>query len=265
MDIPCWKTLCGDEQVCLASTRVCATPDDETACAGGCETGQECVAAACEDVFEVPIDFPEGVGIVTGIDFAPDGNPIVVYYDRGAWDRTAGAVQPHGDLKQAAWSGGAWTVTLLDGSGTDAGWYPTLDVDAAGTHHVAYVDGISESLIYINPDAGGTREVVDGRSVSGRARQIVGDDATIRATASGQVWIAYQDATARSLMLAHRTAPGTWDVQEVDAEDSSGFFANLALGPDGETPTISTYWHRTTPTGSRFRYDAGVRVFTVTP
>jgi MYXO-CTERM domain-containing protein len=269
MDIPCWKALCGEDLVCVAATRTCAAPAaDDTACgATGCSSGQACVGTVCEDLFEAPIDFPEGVGIVTGIDFMPDGSPIAVYYDRGAWDRAAGVVVPHGDLKQALWSGGAWAVTVLDGSGGDAGWYPSIDVDAAGQRHVAYVDGISENLIYLNPDAG-VREVVDGRSVAGRIRNIIGDDSTIRVTASGRVWVAYQDATARRLMLAERTAPGTWVTRDVDVEDSSGFYANLTLGTDNETPVISTYWHRTTASGTsttRYAYEAGLRVFEITP
>ncbi|MBI5490898.1 MAG: hypothetical protein HY905_26435, partial [Deltaproteobacteria bacterium] len=268
MDIPCWADLCGEDLVCLASSRTCATPAPEDDCgATGCATGQACVAAVCEDLFESPIDFPEGVGIVTGIDFAPDGTPVAVYYDRGAWDRAAGEVRPHGDLKQAALVSGAWTVTVLDGAGGDAGWYPSLDIDAAGQRHISFVDGIAETLVYLNPDSG-VREVVDGRTIAGRERNIVGDDSTIRVTASGEIWIAYQDATARTLLLAHRTAPGTWEVRSVDTEDSSGFFANMTLGTDGETPVLSTYWHRTAVSGTtttRYSYSGGARVFEVTP
>jgi hypothetical protein len=265
MDIPCWAALCGEPRVCQDATRTCVTPDPESACgAAGCGTGQECISGSCEDVFASPIDFPEGVGIVTGIDFDLGGNPVAVYYDRGAWDRVAGALRPHGDLKQAQWNGSTWSITVLDGSGGDAGWYPSIDIDAAGQRHVSYVDGIAETLVYLNPDAG-VREIVDGRSIAGRERVIVGDDSTVRATAAGDVWIAYQNAYARTLLLAHRTAPGTWAVQEVDATDSSGFYANLTLGTDGTTPVISTYWHRTTPSGSRYRYESGVRVFEITP
>ena len=269
MDIPCWAALCGEDLVCVASSRTCETPADESDCgAGGCATGQACIAAVCEDLFESPIDFPEGVGIVTGIDFAPDGNPVVVYYDRGAWDRAAGELRPHGDLKQAAYTAGAWTVTVLDGGGGgDSGWYPSIDIDGMGQRHISFVDGISEDLIYLSPETG-VREVVDGRSLAGRERAIVGDDSTIRVTMSGDIWISYQEASSQSLLLAHRTAPGAWDVQMVDGEDSSGFFANMTLGTDGETPVLSTYWHRTATSGTtttRYSYTAGARVFEVAP
>lgn len=269
VDIPCWKELCGESRVCVAATRECVVPDPETACgADGCATGEECVDGACAEVFETAIDFPEGVGIVTGIDFLPGGEPLLVYYDRGAWNRLSGELQPHGDLKQAVWSGSAWAVTVLDGSGTDAGWYPSVDVDGAGTRHVAYVDGIAEALIYLNPDAG-LREVVDGRSLPGRARNIVGDDTSIRATAAGDVWIAYQDATARTLMLAHRAPAGGWTTATYDtATDSAGFFATLVLAPDATTPVVSTYWHRTTTSGTtttRYAYEVGVTVFEGAP
>ena len=207
MDIPCWAALCGEDLVCVASSRTCETPADEADCgAGGCATGQACIAAVCEDLFESPIDFPEGVG-------------------------------------------------------------PSIDIDAAGQRHVAFVDGIAEDLIYLNPDAG-VREVVDGRSLAGRERAIVGDDSTIRVTASGEIWISYQEASSQSLLLAHRTAPGAWDVRMVDGEDSSGFFANMTLGTDGETPVLSTYWHRTATSGTtttRYSYTAGARVFEVAP
>lgn len=265
VDIPCWKELCGEGRVCVASTRECVVPDPESACgSSGCASGEECVDGSCVEVFETAIDFPEGVGIVTGIDFLPSGEPLVVYYDRGAWNRLSGELQPHGDLKQAVWSGSAWSVTVLDGSGTDAGWYPSVDVDGAGTRHIAYVDGIAEALIYLNPDAG-VREVVDGRSMPGRARSIVGDDSSIRATAAGDVWIAYQDATARTLMLAHRAPGGGWTTASYDTgTDSAGFFATLVLAPDAVTPVVSTYWHRTTTSGTsttRYAYEVGVTVF----
>jgi hypothetical protein len=269
VDIPCWKELCGETRVCVAATRTCEVADPESACgADGCGSGEECVDGACAEVFETAIDFPEGVGVVTGIDFLPGGEPLVVYYDRGAWNRLSGELQPHGDLKQAVWSGSAWAVSVLDGSGTDAGWYPSVDVDGAGTRHVAYVDGIAEALIYLNPDAG-LREVVDGRSLPGRARSIVGDDTSIRATAAGDVWIAYQDATARTLMLAHRAPAGGWATATYDtATDSAGFFATLVLAPDATTPVVSTYWHRTTTSGTtttRYAYEVGVTVFEGAP
>lgn len=265
VDIPCWKELCGEDRVCVASTRECVVPDPESSCgSSGCASGEECVEGSCVEVFETPIDFPEGVGIVTGIDFLPSGEPLVVYYDRGAWNRLSGELQPHGDLKQAVWSGSSWSVTVLDGSGTDAGWYPSVDVDGAGVRHVAYVDGIAETLIYLNPDAG-IREVVDGRTMPGRAHSIVGDDSSIRATAAGDVWIAYQDATARTLMLAHRAPGGGWTTATYDTgTDSAGFFATLVLAPDAATPVVSTYWHRTTTSGTtttRYAYEVGVTVF----
>ncbi|MBN1772333.1 MAG: hypothetical protein JXB32_13775, partial [Deltaproteobacteria bacterium] len=269
VDIPCWKELCGTSRVCVAATRECVVPDPESACgADGCESGEECIDGACAEVFETATDFPEGVGVVTGIDFLTDGEPLVVYYDRGAWNRLSGELQPHGDLKQAVWSGSAWSVTVLDGSGTDAGWYPSVDVDDAGTRHIAYVDGIAEALIYLNPDAG-LREVVDGRSLPGRVRSIVGDDSSIRATAAGDVWIAYQDATARTLMLAHRAPAGGWTTETYDTgTDSAGFFATLVLAPDATTPVVSTYWHRTTTSGTtttRYAYEVGVTVFEGAP
>jgi MYXO-CTERM domain-containing protein len=266
--IPCWAALCGEERVCLASTRTCATPEDESLCGEGCDTGQECVAGVCEDVFDAPIDFPEGVGIVTGIDLLPDGTPVVVYYDRGAWDAAEGEVRPHGDLKLAVYNGGTWIVSTLDGGTTDAGWYPSLDIDASGQRHVAYVDGISEDLIYLNVDTA-VREVVDGRSVPGGARHIVGDDSSIRVGADGTIWIAYQDATAGILRLARRTGTAAWEIRDVDTQDTTGFFACLVLGVSGPgTPVVSTYWHRTTASGgttTRYSYAAGVRVFQVTP
>jgi hypothetical protein len=268
--VPCWPAVCGEDRVCVAATRLCTTPDDDDAACGeeGCASGEACIAGACEELFAGPIDFPEGVGIVTGIDLAPDGTPVVVYYDRGELVPTTGSTLVHGDLVQAAYAAGSWGLTVLDGAGFDAGWYPSIDVDAAGQRHLAYVDGIAEDLIYLNPDAG-VREVVDGRSRTGRGRTLVGDDSTIRATPDGDVWIAYQNATHGDLLLAHRTGPDAWEVRELDTEDFSGFFAALVLaGPADDEPVVSTYWHRTTARGTtttRYTYTSGVRVFEVTP
>ncbi len=265
VDIPCWKALCGETRVCLASGRLCATPDAESVCgASGCPTGEACVGGSCREVFGAPIDFPEGVGIITGIALTPAGDPVVVYYDR-----------TRGDLRQAAFAAGAWTVTTLAGAdtppetATDAGWYPSIAIDSAGRRHVAFVDGIREELVYLDPD-GGVREVVDGRSATGRGRTIVGDDSTIRVSPAGVVWISYQDATQGALVLARRTGPGAWDVRTVDDEDFSGFYANMVLaGPSGETPVVSAYFHRTTAGGSATRttytYASGVRVFEIAP
>ena len=128
----------------------------------------------------------------------------------------------------------------------------SLFVDSAASWHVAYVDASQRVLRYLevaNGSTVGKAEVVDdGLGVDGvpfdDAWHAVGEDANIVVTDSGEVRIAYQDATAGTLRYAVGTPQSggghTWSIKVVDDGNTTGFFPKL-LTVGGETK-IATWW-----------------------
>jgi len=102
------------------------------------------------DTGTVPMDdiypLPEGLGLWISATRDPRTQaPVVAYYDRGA-----------GLLKLSRFdtsSGNFGAPVVLDGSqssGIDAGWTPSVKVDAQGVAHVAYINATSDALMYTN-------------------------------------------------------------------------------------------------------------------
>jgi hypothetical protein len=185
------------------------------------------------DVFPLP----GGLGLFVDASRGPDQAPTVVYYDRA-----------NGDLKYAKFdaTGGTFqTPVILDGaSGGDAGWSPSVGIDANGIAHVAYVGATQDDLSYIRSDAPSTIETIDnGYRIVGTTEDglpkpefhFVGDDATMVITPSGPT-VAYQDATTHELLLAQRNPVTGWNhVTIAGAEDpfvgAFGFFASASTTP----------------------------------
>ena len=196
---------------------------------------------ASPDVFPLP----NGLGLFVDATRGPDQAPVVVYYDRAA-----------GDLKMSKFdtTGGTFNApVVLDGAGSDAGWSPTVGVDASGVVHVAYVGATYDDLLYIKSDAPTTREVIDngyrivGTTDDGLPKPVfhfVGDDASMVMTPSGPT-VAYQDATTHELLLAQRNATsGQWThITIAGAEDpfigAYGFFASAGKT---ETEVLMSTW-----------------------
>ncbi|HEU0033306.1 MAG TPA: MYXO-CTERM sorting domain-containing protein [Kofleriaceae bacterium] len=176
---------------------------------------------------------PEGLGLFVDAARLPTQAPVVVYYDRSA-----------GELKLAKFNTTtgqfAAPVVLAGGGNVDAGWSPSVGVDAQGVVHVAYVDSTNDDLMYVTDAAGATPALVDdGRRIVGTTADglpkpeyhFVGDDAgMVLANAGTLPMIAYQDATTQELLLATRKTDGTWThVSIAGATDpwpgAYGFFA----------------------------------------
>jgi hypothetical protein len=185
------------------------------------------------DVFPLP----GGLGLFVDAARGPDQAPTVVYYDRA-----------NGDLKYAKFdaTGGTFQApVVLDGATGDAGWSPTVAIDAGGVAHVAYVGATYDDLAYIRSDAPSTIESIDnGYRIVGTTEDglpkpefhFVGDDATMIMTPSGPT-VAYQDATTHELLLAQRNEVTGWNhVTIAGAEDpfvgAFGFFASASTTPD---------------------------------
>jgi hypothetical protein len=247
---PCRASLCPDGTVCVQSTLAC-TPVDDT-CNPKCPSGEGCVAGTCVWIYDkTKLDtYPPAVGGY--VQLATDGQAIqgMVYYDRA-----------RGNLVQAVPDGAGWITRVIDGQTADAppvdtgnvGAGASLYVSADGDWHVAYADANKRVLRYVRIAGGttpGNPEIVDdGVGLAGAqfpdAWHAVGEDTSITVTSSGEVRIAYQDATAGKLRWAVGTPSGTvhtWLIKELDQSGFAGFFPRqVQIG--SETRVMS--WWRT--------------------
>ena len=198
---------------------------------------------------------PEGLGLFIDSARMPNQAPVVVYYDRS-----------NGDLKVSkfnAQTGMFNAATVLDGSTDDAGWSPSVAVDAQGVVHVAYVGSTNDDLKYITDAVGAMPKVVDdgyrivGTSVDGLPKpefHFVGDDASLVLANGTTPMIAYQDATTQELLLATRGADGTWTRTSIaGATDpwpgAFGFFASSSILA---TDIVMSTWVINQPSPSPF-------------
>ena len=231
---PCRAHLCPSGQKCFADTLQCtATTGD---CDPKCASGTACVNAVCGAVLDgTKLDtYPEAIGGYISIAQGPGGELGIVYYDR-----------THGNLMQARQDSGAWVTALLDGQSADdppvdtgdVGIGAALAIDGSGTWHVAYVDGFTEALKYLQIGANGTQpaaaEIVDDGAGSddgpfADGHHVVGDDASISVSAAGDVRIAYQDATAGTLRwsvgVPASGAGHDWSRKIIKQDGFAGFF-----------------------------------------
>lgn len=200
-------------------------------------------------------DLPPAIGLHTSLAATSSGLALV-YYSRA-----------EGNLYGVSFEGGAWgTPFLIDGYGVgdpntgDCGLHASLAVDAAGVWHVAYVDGAEEALKYARIEGMAiTREIVDDGETEGSTdgRHVVGDDADIAVTASGEVRIAYQDATRQDARFARKASGGAWAVTVIDENDSTGYFTTQYLA--GSASSVA-FWFRQEASTARSN---GIRVETV--
>lgn len=238
-EMPCRPAFCGGTASCLET--------------GDCtmDAGED---ATIEDNFVE--DLPPAIGLHTALATTPTGLGVV-YYSRA-----------EGNLYGVAFEGGAWGEPfLIDGYGRgnpdvgDSGLHASLAVDGDGVWHVAYVDGAEEVLRYARIEDGAiTHEDVDDGETDGSTdgRHVVGDDASLVVTPSGEVRIAYQDATRQDARLARRAeGVAEWTVSVLDDADSTGYFTTQALV--GNASSIAC-WYRQEMSASRSN---GVRVFNV--
>ncbi len=236
-EIACRPQFCGGNE-CLAS--------------GECTTDAGEAEVLADPYVE---DLPPAIGLYTSLATSPTGLALV-YYARA-----------EGNLYGVSFEGGAWgTPFLIDGYGVgdpdtgDSGLHASLAVDSAGVWHVAYVDGAEETLKYARIEGTSiTRELVDDGETAGSSdgRHVVGDDADIAVTASGEVRIAYQDATRQDARFARKASGGAWSVTVIDEADSTGYFTTQYLAG---TASSVAFWWRQEAMGERAN---GIRVETV--
>ncbi|MBX3250469.1 MAG: hypothetical protein KF901_25055 [Myxococcales bacterium] len=235
-EMPCRPAFCGGTAACLET--------------GNCTMDAGGAATLPDNYVE---DLPPAIGLHTALAATPTGLALV-YYSRA-----------EGNVYGVTFEGGTWGEPfLIDGYGRgdpdagDSGLHASLVVDGDGVWHVAYVDGAEEVLRYARIEGGVvTREDVDDGETedSTDGRHVVGDDASIVVTPSGEVRIAYQDATRQDARLARKAAGATeWTVSVLDDADSTGYFTTQALV--GSASSIA-FWYRQEMSASRSN---GVRV-----
>lgn len=245
-EIPCRPQYCPEGSVCTVDGE-CAMEGAD--CPEDCASDQACVASACVDVLDDPWveDHPVAIGLYSRLAVTSTGLALV-YYDRTA-----------GDLYGVVYDGTAWgTPFLIDGYSRaldpgnpldvagDSGIGASLVIEDAGAWHVTYVDGAEERLRYARVEAGAVTllETIDDGSTDGTAahpdgRHIVGDDSSVTVTSTGEVRVAYQDATAQRALLASRVAD-EWSIRIVDMADSTGYWTRQVL--TGTTSQVASWW-----------------------
>jgi hypothetical protein len=254
---PCRAALCGVGTACIAATGACTVELDKAKCSPACATASACVDTAGTPTCAAKTDggkidsYPEVVGDYVSISPDPKGTIGIAYYDR-----------IHGNLGVASHASGAWVTKIVDGEDAagkdtgDMGVGASLFIDASNDWHVAYVDGLAESLRYVKLTGGtkvGTPEVVDNGLGVGAApfvdgQHLVGDDANLVVTASGEVRVSYQDATAGKLHYAVGSAAGTshtWKVQEIAQDHFAGAFSRI-VELDGKLQLVN-WWRAGVP------------------
>lgn len=253
---PCRAQFCASGTACVIATKLCTQTVDDKTCGGACAAGSACVdqgggKGACDKVYDKSrLDsYPDAVGDYISIAAMPSGGLGIAYYDR-----------PRGNLGIARKASGKWTSMVVDGEKADktdtgdVGVGASLFIDTKGDWHIAYVDGYSEALKYVKIKQGtqvGTPEIADdGLALGGQkfpdGQHLVGDDSHVYVTPSGEVHIAYQDATAGKLHHAVGSAAGdkhTWTVKAVDQPGKfAGAFASI-VQVNGQLQLVN--WWRT--------------------
>ena len=245
---PCRQKYCQTGEKCQASTMKCTAVGK---CTPDCASGTACINNVCEAIIDnTKIDsYPDATGGYIAMATAPGDQLGVVFYDR-----------IRGNLKMALQDKGEFGASkLVDGEASnvdtgDVGIGAALFITSAGDWHVAYVDGWKEALKYVMIKGGTevqTPEWVDlGTGVDGTkfadGHHMVGDDANIWVTKSGDVHIAYQDSTTGKLRWAVGTpqsgAGHKWTVKEVAQDGFAGFFPKQIV-TDSSTRIVN--WWRT--------------------
>jgi MYXO-CTERM domain-containing protein len=249
---PCRAAFCSPGTVCVASTKLCTATLADDKCKTLCASGSACVAvqgnpACAPTISESRIDaYPEAIGGYISIAAATTGGIGIAYYDR-----------PKGNLMIADKTSGNWTTRVVDGADAtgkdtgDMGIGASLFIDGNGDWHIAYVDGLSEALRYIKVKGGitpGASEVIDdGTGIGGQpfddGQHLVGDDASLSLSPSGEVRVSYQDATAGKLHYAVGV-PGssahTWTVKAIDQNGFAGAFSHV-VELDGKLALVN-WW-----------------------
>jgi hypothetical protein len=167
---------------------------------------------------------PGGLGLFVDSARLPNQAPVVVYYDRSTAALKMGTFNPTTERFDV--------VTVDGGAGNDAGWSPSIAVDAVGKIHLAYVGAARDDLEYRKVSIPATPpEIVDdgyridGETPDGLPRptlHFVGDDASLIISLGGVPVVTYQDSTSHELLIARRAENGEWKRTSVAGGEAAG-------------------------------------------
>jgi hypothetical protein len=243
---PCRGYLCATGE-CHPDTGKCSAVS--SGCDPKCASPEKCLddngTPSCVEPIgkNAPESFPDAAGLYVSL--APiSGGLGLVFYDR-----------IHGNVMMAKQAGGTWgAATIVAGQADgpngpvdtgDVGVGLSLFVDSAGDFHTSYVNGFDETLLYqkISGTTVSPAEIVDDGVVPG-GQAVIGADSSIRVTSSGEIQIAYQDATNGEARWAQKTG-AAWTKKKLDVEDFAGGF-NKVMEVGGNTQVL-TWWRRALP------------------
>jgi len=170
-------------------------------------------------------DITDDYGKWLSMDKAPDGSPVIAYYDvtLGALGFATGTIKSDGTV--------AWRHEQVDGfpdstglDTGDAGEFASLKSSPDGTEWIAYYGGGASLRVAHRVEGAWTWEMADaGTGVSPN----VGQWASLALDAENNPVVAEYDAAAHDLRIA-RLNDGTWDAETVwSGQDWNG------LDPDG--------------------------------
>ncbi|PLX96270.1 MAG: hypothetical protein C0621_02340 [Desulfuromonas sp.] len=133
------------------------------------------------------------------------------------------------ELRYVYHDGSSWVVEGVD-TAQEVGSYASLST-LAGTVNVAYYDALGKDLWFATNTAGAGDELWTPELVESVGD--VGSYLSSATDASGNVHLAYYDATAQDLKYA-TDATGSWVSEIVDATGDVGQFTSLALDAEGK-------------------------------
>lgn len=253
-DGPCRATTCGGGEACIKETGVCTKTIG--GCPAQCAEGEACVSkddkAQCLAKIGSIETYPRGLGAYISMANGPQGLGIVAYDGF------------HGNLVGLQDRGGKWERVILDGETGkredktaidtgDVGIAASLTISNSGVWHVSYVNGVDESLRYLQVDNGkvGRSEVVDdGTSVDGKThadgKHLVGDDSSIRVDGD-VITIYYADSSSLGLRRAIGTGATPtshkWDLKSIPQENKWVAFPQAIPGDENR---VAAWWRQST-------------------
>lgn len=245
---PCRGVDCEGGQVCVVASGTCQ--GSAGGCPAACGAGEACVTVAGQTACSAVLapgaveTYSNAFGAALSLAKGPADLGMAVY------DRV------RGNLVGLERRGNQWVSTVFDGEvgsrrdGTakdtgDVGAAASLLIGGDGTWHVAYVDGITETLRYVRVVGGrpGAPEVVDDGFGDGvrpfaDGKHLVGDDAALVET-GGTITVFYQDASAGTLRMATRGDGGAWTLRVLE---QPGRFAGYFPRPVPGTDLVANFW-----------------------
>lgn len=238
------------------SSAACVYPPMDTSCPDGCDAG------ACRTCTPAPwsittVDSPGNTGFWPKLVVDAAGGAHVAYGDTsnthlryahrtpaGVWTTetahpdgsssptialdSAGGVHVVGHhfmntgmlyAYQSA-TGGAWTRTM---AGTEAGGFPSIEVDAAGLLHMTYSRSLGLEYTHETTAGGWTTSAIPLPAGVG------GTHTSLRLDDAGGVQVAYYDQNNRDLRFAERDAGGAWTEVLIDGTNDVGFYPWLVV------------------------------------